>query len=125
MLTIKGFYSIRTDILRPLLKFVAINLPLNEEIKITEEEYYIIINSEAYLIMADYDQYELMNEYEEEVYQKWTSNVREDVKPYIDRKYWKKNNGVTDFEEYWSKVHGDSLTYIDTIDNYNFYKVGE
>lgn len=125
MLTIKGLYSISTDILRPLLKFVAKKLPLNEEICITEEEEYIIINSEAYLIMTEYDEFELMKEYEEELYKKWTSDVREDVKHYIDREAWNEDNGVTDFEECWAKVHGDSLTFIDTIDNYNFYKVGE
>lgn len=125
MLTIKGLYSISTDILRPLLKFVAKKLPLNEEICITEEEEYIIINSEAYLIMTEYDEFELMKEYEEELYKKWISDVREDVKHYIDREAWNEDNGVTDFEEYWSTVHKDSLTYVDTIDNYNFYKVGE
>lgn len=127
MLTIKGLYSISTDILRPILKFVAVNLPLNEEISIEEEEdgLLTINDSESYLIITECEELDLMHDEEEYLFKEWTGDTHENVKKYIDKDAWLDDNGFRNFEEYWSKVHKDSLTYIDTIDNYNFYKVGE
>ena len=126
MISITGLNSISTDLVRPFLKFIAKTLPLYKDISIEEKDGMLIINnSESYLIITEYEELELMREYEENLFKELTSDLREDVKKYIDQDAWLADNGLGNFKEYWLKVYEDSLTYIDTIDGYYFYKVGE
>lgn len=120
---ISGIEQIRKDRQKAVLEFITHEFDLDDAIKITEEDDYIItINEDRYYVIRPIEEDELMDEVNDDRFADAFENLSSEQRQYIDKDKWIEDHGLQEFTEYleWelSEMPSKDVLYFG---GFNFY----